>query len=413
MGTTGLRLGVVATLGALAACNGRYEVGDGEGGEGGISSGTGGSSAGTNPGSGGSKASGGAAGAVGGSSGAGGSSVGGSSTGAVGGSGAGGNGTGGSGAGGSGAGGSGAACHFVPPPELLSYDAASPEIVWERISRFVYDEVREPEAPLPEETTPEWAESVLVAILDRYYEANEDAPAGLANFIREWAFAGSETSTAAQWAAPLISPHSIFTADLFAPLASDPSRKSMLEDEAFLTAYPRASARGAWIGTNLLCAPVGSPPQEHYDGVVVEPEPTQTSREALEAATAQPVCLGCHVQLDPPGFSLENYDATGAHRTTENGLPIDTSGSAYFDPHGQISFVNNADLLAQIVGTCEVSACFSSAFLDYALETAYGAEPPPVSPVERQYVLAALGSEYHRIRPLLTAVVTTPAFLRE
>jgi hypothetical protein len=300
----------------------------------------------------------------------------------------------------------------VPPPELPGYDAASPEIVWERISRFVYDEVREPEAPLPEETTPEWAESVLVAILDRYYEANEDAPAGLANFIREWAFAGSETSTAAQWAAPLISPHSIFTADLFAPLPSDPSRKSVLEDEAFLTAYPRASARGAWIADNLLCAPVGPPPQSLDHGPVTT-EPTQTSRDALVAATDQAVCMGCHVHIDQPGFSLENYDTTGAPRTTENGLPIDTSGYVYFEPHGQISFVNNPDLLGQIVGTCEVSSCFSSAFLDYALETAYGAEPPPVSPVERQYVLAALASEYHRIRPLLTAVVTTPAFLRE
>jgi hypothetical protein len=399
MGTTGWSLGVVATLGALAACNGRYEVGDGEGGEGGIASGTGGSAieagtGGSSPGSGGSSASAGAAGSLGGS-------------GVVGGAG------GSSGAGGGSiGGGSNDACHFVPPPSLPNYETASPEIAWQRISRFLYDEVREPEETLPDVTTPEWAESVLVAILERHHDANEGAPAGLANFIREWAFAGAETDTAAEWAAPLTSPHSVFTADLFAPLPSDPSRKSMLEDEAFLSAYSGASSRGAWISARLFCAAVGVPPEGTGLEPVI-PGPTETSRDALVAATREPVCIGCHMSMDPLGFSLENYDATGTYRTTENGLPVDSSGVFDFHPHGQISFVNNADLLGQILGTCEVSSCFSSAFLDYALERAYDGASPVVSAEERQYVLAALASEYHRIRPLLTAVVTTPAFLRE
>jgi hypothetical protein len=394
MGTTGWSLGVVATLGALAACGGRYDVGGGEAGEGGSTSGTGGSS--VEPGTGGS------------TSGSGGS---GASTGAVGGTGAS-PGAGGSGAGGSGAGGSSAACNFVPPPELPAYESASPEIVWQRISRFLYGEGREPEAALPDETTPEWAESVLVSILDRHVEEDAQPPSGLANFIRQWAFDGSETETAAEWARPLMDPGATFTADLFAPLASDPSRKSMLEDEAFLTAHPRASARGAWVAARMFCTPVGLPPE----GTGLEPltpGPTQTSREALLAGTHEPTCAGCHTYMDPLGFSLENYDATGAYRTTENGLPIDSSGSFPFDPHGVISFVNNADLLGQILGTCEVSSCFSSAFLDYALEQAHEGEAPAVSALERQQVLAALASEYHRIRPLLTAVVTTPAFLRE
>jgi hypothetical protein len=395
MGTTGWSLGVVATLGALSACGGRYDVGGGEAGEGGSPSGTGGSSA--EPGKGGS------------SSGSGGS---GASTGAVGGT-AGSPGAGGSSAGGGGAaGGSTAACNFVPPPEQPSYESASPAIVWQRLSRFLYGEVREPESPLPDETTPEWAESVLVSILDRHVEEDAQPPVGLANFIRQWAFDGAETETAAEWARPLMDPGASFTADLFAPLASDPSRQSMLEDEAFLTAHPRASARGAWITAQLFCTPVGLPPE----GTGLEPltpGPAQTSREALIAGTREPTCAGCHTYMDPLGFSLENYDSTGAYRTTENGLPIDASGTFPLDPHGQISFTNNADLLEQVLGTCEVSSCFSSAFLDYALEQAHDGEIPPVSALERQQVLAALASEYHRIRPLLTAVVTTPAFLRE
>jgi len=403
----GLRLGVVATLGALAACNGRYEVGEGDGGEAGSLTETGGSGGGGQGGAGGGQ---GSAGGTGGSSTAGSDSsggTGGTSTGAVGGAPS--AGTGGSSIGGS----TSTVCDFVPPDSLPDPAKASPEVVWRRISRFLYDEERQVDLVFPQETTHEWVTRVVSSLLDAHHEAGEGAPAGLAKFIRNWAFAGNETETAAEWAAPLVDPGAGFVTELFGPRASDASRKSMLEDEAFLSAFPRPSYRGAWILRNLMCLEVGTPPIGTSDPAPA-PGPSQTSRQALEAYTSsEAACVGCHRYIDPVGFSLENYDSSGAPREFDNGLPVDTSGTFNFDVYGDISFVDNAHLLSQITPLCEVGACFSSALLDYAIDQAYAGEGPEILPVERQYVLAALASEYHRLRPMVLAVVTTPAFLKE
>jgi hypothetical protein len=49
-------------------------------------------------------------------------------------------------------------------------------------------------------------------------------------------------------------------------------------------------------------------------------------RERLAQHRADPVCASCHQLMDPVGFSLENYDAVGRWRTSEEGKPIDSSG---------------------------------------------------------------------------------------
>lgn len=401
----GLRFGVVATLGALAACNGRYEVGEGEGGAAGSPEETGGSnSAGGTSGTGGSSTAG--SDSSGGTGGTSTGDVGGSSPGGTGGSSV--AGTGGSSVGG----GDSERCDFVSPESLPDYTPAAPGVVWQRLSRFLYDEERDIDYEFPEETTPEWVSTFVGEILDAHHEAGEGAPAGLAKFIRAWAFEGSETETATEWAAPLVDPGADFATGLFGPSASDPSRRSMLEDEAFLSAFPTASHRGTWILRNLVCFDVGVPPVGATDPAP-PPGPSETSRQVLESHTSEPACVGCHHLINPLGFSLENYDPSGAGREFENGLPVDTSGTFDFDVYGSISFVDNAHLLSQIAPLCEVGSCFSSAFLDYAVAQAYAGEAPEIMPIERQYVLAALASEYHRLRPMVLSVVTTPTFLKE
>jgi len=37
--------------------------------------------------------------------------------------------------------------------------------------------------------------------------------------------------------------------------------------------------------------------------------------------------MGCHAMMDPLGLPLENFDAIGAYRETDGGLPIDVTGS--------------------------------------------------------------------------------------
>ena len=42
-----------------------------------------------------------------------------------------------------------------------------------------------------------------------------------------------------------------------------------------------------------------------------------------------PVCAGCHRQMDPIGFALENFDGIGHWRTTDDGARIDPSGTLF------------------------------------------------------------------------------------
>jgi mono/diheme cytochrome c family protein len=86
--------------------------------------------------------------------------------------------------------------------------------------------------------------------------------------------------------------------------------------------------RGKWILTNIVGSPPPPPPpnvpplkDNASAGKVL------TMRERMAAHRANQPCAGCHRLMDPVGFSLENYDAVGRWRTTDEDAPIDTSGN--------------------------------------------------------------------------------------
>ncbi|MBK7644588.1 MAG: DUF1592 domain-containing protein [Planctomycetes bacterium] len=112
----------------------------------------------------------------------------------------------------------------------------------------------------------------------------------------------------------------------------DPARRGGLLGQASVltvTSNPTRTSpvkRGKWILEVLLDSPPPPPPP----GVGVLEDTTRaladaTLRERLEMHRAKPECAVCHDRLDPLGLALENYDATGAWRESENGHPIDSS----------------------------------------------------------------------------------------
>jgi hypothetical protein len=50
-------------------------------------------------------------------------------------------------------------------------------------------------------------------------------------------------------------------------------------------------------------------------------------RERLKQHRENAACAVCHRQMDPIGFSLENFDAVGRWRDADTGQPIDAAGS--------------------------------------------------------------------------------------
>ena len=54
-------------------------------------------------------------------------------------------------------------------------------------------------------------------------------------------------------------------------------------------------------------------------------------RERLQQHRANVACASCHQQMDPVGFSLENFDAVGRWRETDAGQLIDATGGGLAD----------------------------------------------------------------------------------
>lgn len=109
-------------------------------------------------------------------------------------------------------------------------------------------------------------------------------------------------------------------------------RKGILGHGSILTVTSHADrtspvVRGKWILENLLGAPPPPPPpdvpalEENTDDA-----PPKALRARLELHRANAICASCHKLMDPIGFSLDNFDATGVWRTQDAGVPIDASG---------------------------------------------------------------------------------------
>ncbi|MEO8257882.1 MAG: DUF1592 domain-containing protein [Acidobacteriota bacterium] len=114
---------------------------------------------------------------------------------------------------------------------------------------------------------------------------------------------------------------------------TDDARRGLLGKGSILLVTSHAGrtspvVRGKWILDNLIGAPPPPPPPDVPAlEETINPSKPQTVRERLEAHRANPACAGCHRLMDPVGFALENFDAVGAWRTEDAGVPIDASGT--------------------------------------------------------------------------------------
>ncbi len=72
--------------------------------------------------------------------------------------------------------------------------------------------------------------------------------------------------------------------------------------------------RGAWISKNIVGTPV-SPPPEPVKAIEPDHGPAASSlREQIDQHKTNASCFACHKNIDPYGFALENFDATGQWR---------------------------------------------------------------------------------------------------
>jgi mono/diheme cytochrome c family protein len=98
-------------------------------------------------------------------------------------------------------------------------------------------------------------------------------------------------------------------------------------------AYPNRTSpvlRGAFILKHIEGVPPATPPMNvpALDEKDIGTTKALTVREMIAKHRANPTCASCHAVMDPLGFALENFDATGVWRDRDRyaGVPIDASG---------------------------------------------------------------------------------------
>ncbi len=112
---------------------------------------------------------------------------------------------------------------------------------------------------------------------------------------------------------------------------ADRQRGGLLRHGSILTVTSYATrtspvVRGKWVLENFL----GTPPPPPPANVPSLKENTVASslpiRARLAEHRANAACASCHRLIDPVGFALEQFDAVGHWRATDEGRPVDAQG---------------------------------------------------------------------------------------
>jgi hypothetical protein len=163
--------------------------------------------------------------------------------------------------------------------------------------------------------------------------------------------------------------------------------------------------RGSFIVQKLMCNTIPLPTGDVLAEVKPpDPDSGATARERYEQHSEDPVCASCHHLMDPVGLALENYDAVGLWRDSENGVTIDASGSV---PNTEGTVNGPVELVRKIAEAPQTHACFARQWSNFAYGRTLGPDDDCVTDrIESEFVAAD-----YDIRELLLALTQTDAFL--
>jgi hypothetical protein len=124
-------------------------------------------------------------------------------------------------------------------------------------------------------------------------------------------------------------------------------------------------ARGVYVLEQILCS--GTPPPPASAAIVPPlPDPDLTTRDRWAAHSDDPACASCHQLIDPIGFTFEEFDGIGRHRSEENGHPVDASGGIPSMGIEDGSLVGGAQLAKAVAASAELRSCVATQWLRFA-----------------------------------------------
>ncbi len=165
--------------------------------------------------------------------------------------------------------------------------------------------------------------------------------------------------------------------------------------------------RGKWV-LDVLLGSAPPPPPPGVDGLEqpAAGEEALSFRERFARHRADPNCAACHARMDPLGFGLEAYTATGALRPPDDPLRLDATGEL---PDGR-TFAGPAELAAVLRTEDRFLEAFVERMSVYGLGRALGRADralvaqileglDPGRPTMRRVILGIVASdEFQRVR---------------
>ncbi|HET6585137.1 MAG TPA: DUF1588 domain-containing protein, partial [Nannocystaceae bacterium] len=194
-----------------------------------------------------------------------------------------------------------------------------------------------------------------------------------------------------------------------------PDRRGLLAHGAFLSVGGKFNdtspvQRGLLIRTRLFCQDIPPPPPD----VDVDQAPVgAVCKEDRYANHRMGGCAGCHSQLDPVGFGLENYDAQGRYRSHELDNPDtpDDESQCVISGDGEIvgigTFSGPAELGALAIDAGLLDGCVVKQLYRYAIGRQ---EIDVLDQAFIDAVVLAVGGGEFRLDDVLLQFVGTQAF---
>lgn len=190
----------------------------------------------------------------------------------------------------------------------------------------------------------------------------------------------------------------------------DPSsrRGGLLRQGSILsvTSYANRTSpviRGNWILGNILGTPTPPPPPDVPsldDNVVSAKLPM---RERLAVHRESRACSVCHDLMDPVGFAMENYDATGRWRDLDEERPVNASGGL---PDGKV--LVGPDALE--AGLLERPHLFARAIAEKMLVYSLGRGLEAHDQPALRTIVRESEKEGYRLTDLITGIVRSVPF---
>jgi hypothetical protein len=192
-------------------------------------------------------------------------------------------------------------------------------------------------------------------------------------------------------------------------LAPETHRAGLLTQAGVLagpvhTNHANPVVRGSFVLQKLICQIIPKPTGA-IAAKVTPPDPMSgaTARQRFTVHSTDPVCRGCHTNMDPLGYGLENFDVVGLWRDQENGVTIDATGTAPV-----IGTFNGPIELGQRLAESEaVQQCFTTHWLNFGYgRTLKDAEACGVESVRNKFKESG-----YNVQQMLLALTQAEAFL--